>query len=103
MWGAWDNGEQGATLPVSPATPDDPALMDAAGKTEWRLFDWPGFNAAEVSVLQGPDDLIAKTAPESAWQRVAASSTIAPFYPLSLMPNWLDFAQQLRPARCGSE
>ena len=56
---------------------------------------WAGFAAAEVEALEGSDDLSPKSAPASAWQRVAASNTITPLYPLSLGPNWLDFGRTI--------
>jgi hypothetical protein len=94
LWGAWDNGEQGAALPVSPEHPAIVTLLwPRPVKLSGVCLIWAGFTAADVSVLEGPADLTPKTAPASAWKPVAASTTIVPFYPLPIAPNWLDFGR----------
>jgi hypothetical protein len=94
LWGAWDNGEQGAALPISAEHPETITLSwPRAVKLSGIALVWAGFAAVEIETLEGPDDLSPKSAPASAWQRVAASSTISPLYPLSLGPNWLDFGR----------
>jgi hypothetical protein len=93
-WGAWDNGEQGAALTVSPEHPETITLLwPRPVKLSGVCLIWPGFNAAEVLVLEGASDLTPKTAPASAWKPVAASTKIQPLYTLGLTPNWLDFGR----------
>jgi hypothetical protein len=94
LWGAWDNGEQGAALPISAEHPEIITLSwPRSVKLSGVCLIWAGFSAAELLVLEGPDTLIPKTAPESAWHRVAQLNQIDSLYPLALSPHWLDFGR----------
>jgi hypothetical protein len=57
MWQAWDNGEQGAALPVSPEHPERatltwPKVVKLSGV---GLF-WSGFQACEIDAFTGAAD-----------------------------------------------
>jgi hypothetical protein len=90
QWGAWDNGEQGAAIPISPEHPERitltwPRQVELTGV----CLIWAGFSAVEIDAFAGADQDIIAEAPDSAWQRVASQSDIDPLYPLPLGPHWL--------------
>jgi hypothetical protein len=91
-WAAWDNGENGAAVAVSPE------------RSEVITLAWPrpvslsglgllgcGFSAVEVDAFTGDAAEIVVEAAETSWQRVAARSDLALFYPFVFGLNGLHF------------
>ncbi|HEY1784388.1 MAG TPA: hypothetical protein VGG30_02530, partial [Pirellulales bacterium] len=95
-WRTWDNGEQGAALPVSPEHPAVitltwPRPLELAGVT----LIWAGCSAVEVDAFTGSDqEIIAEASPDS-WQRAGGLSDFDTFYPVPLGPHWLAFEKPL--------
>lgn len=91
-WQAWDNGEQGAALPLSPEHPEIVTLTwPASVHLNGLCLLWAGFAAIEIDTFTGPDNLSLQDAPESSWQCIATKTGIDPLYPLPLGPHWITF------------
>ena len=95
-WKTWNNGPDGAVVPVSAAHPETITLTwPQAVKLSGLGLLSIGFQSCEVAVFTGPADLTVRDAPEANWQRVAAADTMDLFYPLALAPHQLDFAREV--------
>ncbi len=94
QWSPWDNGKDGAALPVSPERP------------EWLILAWPrevslsglealwaGFDAADVQVFTGPAEKHPREASDAEWKSVKSFSKIENGYPVALWPNAMEFDQ----------
>ncbi len=92
-WGIWDNGAQGAALPV-------------AERPEWIILTWPravslrglnalwaGFGATDVQAYSGPADKHPREAGNADWKTIRTFDAIENQYPRALGPNWMDFGQ----------
>ncbi len=91
-WQAWDNGEQGAALPLSPEHPEVVTLIwPTSVHLNGLCLLWAGFAAIEIDTSTGPDNLSLQDAPESSWQHIATKTGIDPLYPLPLGPHWITF------------
>ncbi len=91
-WQAWDNGEQGAALPISPEHPEIVTLAwPASVQLNGLCLLWAGFAAIKIDTFTGADNLTLQDAPESSWQCIATKSGIDPLYPLPLGPHWIAF------------
>jgi len=91
-WGAWDNGENGAAVAVSPERPEvitltwpNPVTLAGLGLL------WTGFSGVEADAFTGSADEIVREAAEKSWRKVAARSDLQSFYPYSLAPSFLPF------------
>ena len=93
-WGAWDNGEQGAALPVSPEHPEIITLTwNQPVRLNGLALLWAGFRSCDVDAFAGGDDVVPRDAPASSWRRVATANGIESGYPLALAPHWIRFDQ----------
>ncbi|HEV7405805.1 MAG TPA: hypothetical protein VGO11_22870, partial [Chthoniobacteraceae bacterium] len=93
-WQAWDNGEQGAALPLSPEHPAVVTLTwPAPVKLSGLCLLWAGFSAVEIDAFTGPAEGGVRDAAETNWKKVGESTKIDPAYPLPLAPNWVSFAE----------
>ncbi len=93
-WQTWDNGEDGAALPVSREHPEIVTLTWPKAVTmKGVCLLWTGFQSCEVDAFTGPDDANVSEAAESNWKRVGAGKGMDTFYPLQLGPNWIAFDQ----------
>lgn len=93
MWPSWDNGEEGAALPVAPERPEFVTLTwPKPVKLSSLCLLWTGFRAADVEVFAGPDEQAPQNAPASSWKKAGGSDALDPLYPMGLGANWLDFA-----------
>ncbi len=93
-WGAWDNGEQGAALPVSPEHPEIITLTwNQPVRLNGLALLWAGFRSCDVEAFAGGDDVVPRDAPASSWRRVATANGIESGYPLALAPHWISFDQ----------
>ncbi|WP_395737586.1 hypothetical protein [Prosthecobacter sp.] len=96
-WQAWDNGEQGAALPISPEHPEIVTLTwPASVPLHGLCLLWAGFAAVEIDTFTGADNASLHAAPESSWKRIAAKSGIDPLYPLPLGPHWIPFEKNIQ-------
>jgi len=90
-WNTWDNGPDFAH-PVTSANP------------EWVVFSWPhavalrglaalwaGFNAADVQIFTGADNMPLQAAPEADWHPVGQPYSLRNQFPLILGVDWMDF------------
>ena len=95
-WRTWDNGEQGAALPISP---EHPAIVTLTWPRPVELAGvaliWAGFSAVEVDAFTGSEQEIIAEAAADRWQRVAGQSDFDTFYPMPLGPHWLAFEKPL--------
>ena len=86
-WGAWDNGEHGAAVAISP---DHPELVTFTWPRPVELAGvcliWAGFSSCEIDAFTGAASDIIAEAPSAAWQRVAGQGDIRGLYPLQLAP-----------------
>lgn len=97
LWPAWDNGEQGGPVVISPEQPVIVTLSwPRAVELSSACLLWTGAREAEVEVFTGADDVAWQTAPASAWKRVATARGLDPLYPRGLVPAWLHFDQTYR-------
>ncbi|MDB6069363.1 MAG: repeat containing protein, partial [Verrucomicrobiales bacterium] len=93
MWDVWDNGENGAALPISETNPEILTLdWPRAVELNGLCLLWTGFQNVTVSAFTGKADADFRTAPESEWQTVKTAQGLDPLYPLALGPQWLPFA-----------
>ena len=95
-WLTWNNGEQGAALPVSPEHPEVitltwPQLVTLRG----ICLLWTGFSAVEVDAFQGHANASIREAADSSWLRVGSRSDMDALYPMALGPNWIPFDQKV--------
>lgn len=92
-WNAWDNGEQGAALPLSPEHPATCTLTwPAPVKLSGLCLLWAGFSAVEIDAFTGPAEGGVSDAPEASWKKVGESAKVDPMYPLPLAPSWVSFS-----------
>lgn len=95
-WQAWDNGENGAALPVSAEHPEIVTLTWPKAVTMNRVcLLWTGFTSCEVDAFTGPDDANVREAQSSSWHRVGAGQKLDAMYPLPLSPNWIAFDEKV--------
>ncbi len=95
-WQAWDNGENGAALPVSAEHPEIITLTwPKAVKMNGVCLLWTGFQSCEISAFTGADEGNASEAPEASWKSVGAGHNMDTFYPMQLGPNWIAFDQEI--------
>ncbi len=93
-WKAWDNGETGAALTVSPEHPEIITMTwPAAVRISGLCLLWKGFSSVDVDVFVGGLDESVRNAPNRSWQRVAADSNPETYYPSSFGPHWMTFDQ----------
>jgi hypothetical protein len=91
-WGAWDNGENGAAVAVSPDHPEVITLTWPKPVTLAGLgLLWAGFSGVEVDAFTGSADEIVREAAEKSWRKVVARSDLQSFYPFVLAPSFLPF------------
>jgi lysophospholipase L1-like esterase len=91
-WGAWDNGENGAAIAVSPERPEVITLTWPRPVTLSGLgLLWTGFSGVEVDAFTGSTSEIVREAAETSWRKVAARSDLQSFYPYVLAPSFLPF------------
>ena len=96
LWGAWDNGKEGAEQPLSPEHPEWTLLVWPREVTLRGLATlWTGFGACDAQVFTGPTNHHPREAAESEWRNVATFTNLNNGYPFGLWPNWLDFGQSL--------
>ena len=89
-WVTWDNGEKGATFPLSPEHPEFITLTwPKAVSLQGVCLLWTGFAAVEIEAFTGGDDENVKEAADARWQRVASRSDMDSLYPLALGPQWI--------------
>ena len=93
MWEVWDNGENGAALPVSA---ENPAIVTLTWPDPVRLSGlcllWAGFRDVEVDVFEGDAEEFAGET-QGKWRGVAGSRGMDAQYPIPLVPAWLDFKE----------
>ncbi len=93
-WLTWNNGEQGAALPVSPEHPEIVTLTWPQPVTLSGIcLLWTGFSAVEVDAFQGDANASIREAADSNWLRVGGRSGMDALYPMALGPNWVPFDQ----------
>lgn len=91
-WQAWDNGEEGAPLPVSAESPENVILTwPKPVKLSGVCLLWTGFQSCEIDAFTGGEDANVREATGDAWRRIAQGDNLDPFYPLPLGPNWIAF------------
>lgn len=96
-WGTWNNGEQGAALPVSPEHPEIVTLTWPTPITLSGLcLLWTGFSAVDVDTFIGGTNDSVREAANTSWQRVGSQSGMDAFYPMGLGPNWVPFAKPVK-------
>ncbi len=96
-WGTWDNGVQGAVLPISPGNPEFITLTwPRAVPLDGICLLWTGFSDVEVEAFRGRDDENVRAAADSHWRRVASRSGMDALYPLALGPQWIAFEKTTR-------
>jgi len=95
MWHAWDNGPDGATMPVA----QRPEWVMLTWAQPTRLCGlgalWAGFGTAEAQVYAGPADRHPRDAAESDWKSVNVFEHLDSQYPRALGVNWMDFGQAI--------
>ena len=92
-WQTWDNAERGP-LPVSAEHPELVTLTWPKPVTLGGVcLLWTGFEACEIEALVGGDEANVQVAPASSWKQVATGSGLRHWYPISLGPNWVPFAE----------
>jgi len=92
-WATWDNGPE-FLHPVTPTTP------------EWIILSWPhpvqlsglatvwaGFNAADVEIFTGANNIPLQGAPDADWHSIGHPYQLRNQYPLQLGVDWLDFGK----------
>ena len=93
-WGAWENSEQGAPLPISR---EHPAFITLTWPRPVSLSGvcllWTGFADVEVEAFGGAAGDSVSEAPDTSWQRVASRGGMDALYPMALGPNWVAFDQ----------
>lgn len=92
QWQTWDNGENGAVLPVSAEHPEFVTLTWPRPVTlRGMCLLWTGFSAVEVEAFVGGDQENVREAPDSSWRKSASEQGMDALYPLALGPHWLLF------------
>ncbi len=92
QWQTWDNGEQGAALPISPEQPEFITLTwPQVVKLDGICLLWTGFANVEIEAFTGMENENVLTAAGSSWRRVANRSGMDTLYPLALGPHWIGF------------
>lgn len=95
-WQTWDNGEQGAALPVSQAHPEIVTLTWPTPVTLSSLcLLWTGFAAVEVDTFVGSANEPMNAAGDASWQWIARRSAMDTLYPMALGPNWIPFEKRV--------
>jgi hypothetical protein len=95
-WKTWQNGENGATLPISTEHPELVTLRWPRAVTLSGVgLIWTGFSAVEIEAFTGPDEENVGEATSSRWRRVASRGDIDALYPLALGPHWIAFEQPI--------
>ncbi len=93
-WGAWDNGEKGAALPVSAEHPEFVTLTwPGPVRLSGLALLWVGFQSVEIEAFTGAADENVREAAASKWKRVAEKRDMDALYPLPLGVHWLGFAE----------
>ncbi len=96
QWNTWDNGEQGAAVPVSA---EHPEVITLTWSKPVRLgglcFLWNGFQSVEVDAFTGGAEENVREAAVSCWKRVGEKRDMDSLYPLPLGPHWLGFADDI--------
>lgn len=96
-WLTWQNGDQGAALPISPEHPQFITLTwPAAVPLDGVCLLWTGFSAVEVEAFQGGDGEGVREASDAKWRRVASRSDMDSLYPMALGPHWIAFEKTTR-------
>lgn len=92
QWQAWDNGEKGATLPISPEHPEFVTLTwPQAVRLDGICLLWTGFADVDVETFTGAERESVREAADSNWQRVASNRDMDALYPMALGPHWIGF------------
>jgi len=95
-WNTWENGEQGAALPVSPEHPEIVTLTwPKPIKLNGLCLLWTGFSAVDVDTFIGNGGENVREAADSSWQWVASRRDMDVLYPMALGPNWVPFEKPL--------
>lgn len=95
-WQTWDNGEDGAAMPMSAARPEIVTLTwpKAVTLREIGLL-WTGFQSCEIDAFTGADDASIREAPEANWQRIGKGEHMDALYPLQLGLHWIPLAGEV--------
>lgn len=89
-WQAWDNGEEGAALAVSPEHPEIITLTWTKAVTLQEIcLLWTGFQSCEIDSFTGTDDASIAEAPAAGWRPVGKGTKLSALYPLPLGPQWI--------------
>ena len=93
VWAAWDNGPNGAELPISAERPEYVTLLwDAPVTLRGLCTLWTGFGAADVLVYVGPNDKHPNESIDAAdWKTVCSRNDLRNGYVPYLFPEWFDF------------
>jgi hypothetical protein len=95
-WAAWDNGLE-FSHPVTAAAPEWIVLTWPGPVTLHGLAAlWAGFNAAEVQIFAGPQNINPLAAPEADWHSIGDTFTFTNQYPRPLGVDWLDFGKTVQ-------
>ncbi|GEP42257.1 hypothetical protein [Brevifollis gellanilyticus] len=90
LWQSWDNGENGAALPVSAEHPEIVTLTWPKVVTMRDVcLLWTGFQSCEIDAFTGADDASIREAPDASWKRVGKGERLEALYPMPLGPQWI--------------
>lgn len=91
-WAAWDNGEQGARLPVSAEHPATVMLRWPKAVTLSGLYSLnTGFSEVEVQAYTGSEKSDPRTAGDASWRTIRKYNKLQSLYPLLLSTQALPF------------
>lgn len=94
QWLTWNNGEEGAALPVSPEHPEYITLTwPRAVELSGIALVWTGFADVEVQAFVGKDNENTREAGDASWKTVGQKSDMDSLYPMALGPHWIGFDQ----------
>lgn len=96
-WQTWDNGEEGAALPMSPEHPEIVTFTwPQPVKLNGVCLLWAGFQSCEIDVFAGSADETPREAADASWQKVASPRGMDALYPLQLGPHWVPFEKEVQ-------
>lgn len=91
-WDAWDNGENGAIVPVDAEHPEFIILTWPKAVTlDGLCLLWTGFAEADVEAFISGDAENVREAADSSWRRIVHRDDMETLYPLALGPQWISF------------
>lgn len=94
-WGAWDNGDQGGDVVVSPEHPVDvalafPAAVRLRGIAPWfcsaRTIEIGALGSDAAGVVPGTD--------AEGWSTITTAAGLHNWYPAVFKANWVDFGRE---------